>query len=76
MLRRTRATNLYQDGVDLELLSAILGHAKIETTKTHYAKPSMAQLRESMESVPIPVNDEKPLWIGSEDEMARACGLR
>jgi site-specific recombinase XerD len=76
MLRRTRATDLYQDGVDIELISAILGHAKIETTKTHYAKPSLAQLRESMESVPTPVADEEPLWIGSEDEMARACGLR
>ena len=76
MMRRTRATNLYQDGVDIELISAILGHAKIETTKTHYAKPSLAQLRESMESVPTPAADEKPLWIGSEDEIARACGLR
>jgi site-specific recombinase XerD len=76
MLRRTRACNLYQDGVAIELVSAILGHARIETTKTHYAKPSLAQLRESMESVPTPVAGEKPLWIGSEDEMARACGLR
>ena len=76
MMRRTRATNLYQDGVDIELISAILGHAKIETTKTHYAKPSLAQLRESMEAVPTPATNEKPLWIGSEDEMARACGLR
>ena len=76
MLRRTRATNLYQDGVPIELISTILGHAKIETTKTHYAKPSLAQLRESMESVPTPAADEEPLWIGSEEEMARSCGLR
>ena len=76
MLRRTRATNLYQDGVDIELVSTILGHAQIETTKTHYAKPSLAQMRESMESVPTPAADEEPLWIGSEDEMARQCGLR
>ena len=76
MLRRTRATNLYQDGVPIELVSAILGHANLETTKTHYAKPSLAQLRESMESVPTPAEDEKPLWIGSEDEIAHACGLR
>jgi site-specific recombinase XerD len=76
MFRRTRATNLYQDGVDIELISAILGHAKIETTKTHYAKPSLVQIRDSMESVPTPAADEKPLWIGSEDEMARVCGLR
>ena len=76
MFRRTRATNLYQDGIAIELVSAILGHVQIETTKTHYAKPSLAQIRDSMEAVPTPATDEKPLSIGNEDEMARACGLR
>jgi site-specific recombinase XerD len=76
ILRRTRATNLYQDGVALELVSAALGHANMETTKLHYAKPSIAQLRESFESVPTPTKDEKPLWVGNEEEMARRCGLR
>jgi len=76
MFRRTRATNLYQDGVAIELVSTILGHAQIETTKTHYAKPSLAQIRASIEAVPTPAADEKPLWVGNEDEMARACGLR
>ncbi len=76
MFRRTRATNLYQDGIAIELVSTILGHAQIETTKTHYAKPSLAQIRDSMEAVPTPAADERPLWIGNEDEMARACGLR
>ena len=76
MFRRTRATNLYQDGVAIELVSTILGHAQVETTKTHYAKPSLAQMRESMEAVPTPAADEEPLWVGNEDEMARACGLR
>ena len=76
MFRRTRATNLYQDGIAIELVSIILGHAQIETTKTHYAKPSLAQIRDSMEAVPTPATDERPLWVGNEDEMARACGLR
>jgi len=76
MFRRTRATDLYQDGVPIELVSTILGHAKVETTKKHYAKPSLTQMRESMESVPTPAADEEPLWFGSEDEMARRCGLR
>jgi len=75
MFRRTRATNLYQDGVELELVSTILGHAHVETTKI-YARPSLRQMRETLESVPSPAADEKPLWVGSEDEMARRCGLR
>lgn len=75
MFRRTRATNLYQDGVAIELVSAILGHSHIETTKI-YALPSLSQIRDAMESVPTPTQDEEPLWVGDEDEMARLCGLR
>jgi len=75
MLRRTRATNLYQDGVALELVSTILGHARLETTRI-YAQPSLGQIRDAMESVPTPVDDGEPLWVGNEDEMARRCGLR
>ena len=76
MFRRTRATNLYQEGVPIELVATILGHAQVETTKLHYAKPSLTQMRESMESVPTPAANEEPLWLGNEEEMARACGLR
>jgi len=76
MLRRTRATNLYQDGVELELVSKILGHSKTETTKI-YAKPSLEQMRAALESVEIPEHtDELSLWEGNEDEMARSFGLR
>lgn len=76
MFRRTRATNLYQDGVAIELVSTVLGHARTDTTKNHYAKPSVEQLRKAMESVPTPAGDEVPLWEGNEEEMARLCGLR
>jgi site-specific recombinase XerD len=76
ILRRTRATNLYQDGVAIELISAALGHERVETTKLHYAKPSVSQLRNVLESVPTPIKEEEPLWVGDEEEMARRCGLR
>lgn len=49
MFRRTRATNLYQNGVELDLVSRTLGHEQIETTKSHYAVPSEEMLRRSME---------------------------
>jgi site-specific recombinase XerD len=76
MLRRTRASNLYQDGVAIELVSTVLGHAKVETTKAHYAQPSVAKLRDALESVPTPIQDEEPLWVGNEERMAQRCGLR
>lgn len=77
MFRRTRATNLYQHGVELALISRILGHSSIETTKI-YAIPSMEMLREAIESVETPEQlKEKPLWKNcSEEEIARLCGLR
>ena len=77
MFRRTRATNLYQNGVELELVSRILGHSSTETTKI-YAKPSIDMLRDAIESVKIPEKAiEAPLWVSSsEEEMAKLCGLR
>ena len=76
MLRRTRATNLYQNGVELALVSRILGHAFLDTTRV-YAKPSLAMMREAMDSVKAPqTRDEEPLWVGSEERMAKLCGLR
>ena len=76
MFRRTRATNLYQEGVAIELVSTVLGHARTDTTRNYYAKPSVEQIRKALESVPTPAGDEEPLWVGSEEEMARLCGLR
>lgn len=76
MLRRTRATNLYQNGVELALVSRILGHSFLDTTRI-YAKPSLSMMREAMDSVNVPqTKEEKPLWVGSEEEMAKKCGLR
>jgi site-specific recombinase XerD len=76
MFRRTRATNLYQDGIELELISKVLGHSTTETTKI-YAKPSLSQMRDALESVELPEQKaEAPLWEGNEDKMARLFGLR
>ena len=74
MFRRTRATNLYQDGTELELVSRILGHSSTETTRT-YAVPSVDMMRKVMESGNLESN-EKPLWSDDEAEMARICGVR
>lgn len=67
---------IFIDGIAIELVSTVLGHARTDTTKSYYAKPSVEQLRDAMESVPTPVSDEAPMWEDNEDEMARLCGLR
>lgn len=74
MFRRTRATNLYQDGVELELVSRILGHSSTETTRI-YASPSLEMMSEAMNHKTADL-EEKPLWKCNEDELARLCGLK
>lgn len=76
MFRRTRATQLYQNGVALPLVSRILGHASLQTTQL-YAKPSIDMLRRAMDAVESPAqHDEKPVWINDESVMAKLSGLR
>lgn len=75
MFRRTRACNLYQDGVELELVSRILGHASTQTTRI-YAAPSIEMMREAMEHEEEALPDEYPIWTDDESELARLCGIR
>ncbi len=76
MFRRTRATQLYQNGVRLPVVSRLLGHASLETTRL-YAKPSLKMLRDAIESVETSEEKaEKPVWEGDEEMMARLSGLR
>jgi site-specific recombinase XerD len=75
MFRRTRATNLYQSDVELELVSRILGHSSIQTTRI-YAKPSIEMIKKAMEKSDSTINAEEPLWPDNEAELARLFGLR
>lgn len=76
MFRRTRASQLYRNGVSLPLVSRLLGHASLETTR-QYATPSMEMLRTAMESVETPEERQlRPIWEGDETMMAKLCGLR
>ena len=74
MFRRTRATGLYRDGVPLEMVSAILGHANSETTK-QYAIPSVEQLREALAKSNPDEGSVVKIWEGKEEEILRLFGL-
>lgn len=79
LLRRTRATGLYRDGVDIELIASTLGHASVQTTKDHYAYPSLKQKREALEkgqTGTLSSPDEVQEWPDDEGELAKLCGLR
>lgn len=74
MLRRTRACGLYQSGVELELVSRILGHTSIQTTRI-YASPSIEMLKAAMENNSVDIS-ETAEWLDNEGELARLCGIR
>ncbi|MCK9330990.1 MAG: site-specific integrase [Candidatus Cloacimonetes bacterium] len=76
MLRRSKATTMFQNGTPIYLVSAILGHSKLETTKI-YAKPSLEMLASELVKCEHPDNRSlKPVWCGKEEEMAKKMGLR
>ena len=81
MLRRTRATGWYRDGVPLETIAVVLGHSDIKTTRKSYATPSVEMLRKQLnksenaaDGIPSKT-EEKPLWK-DDQELARLCGVR
>ena len=56
-----------------------MGHANVQTTKDHYAFPSLEQKKEAMNqggNLVISRRDEKQEWPDDEAEIARICGLR
>ena len=78
MLRRTRATGWYRDGVPIETIAVLLGHSNIQTTRNSYAKPSAEMLKSEISKSDTPLIEElseKTLWE-NDDELARLCGLR
>lgn len=77
MFRRTRAENLYQQGVPIEQVSALLGHSMIETTRSYYASPSLEQMKAAIQKGIGPEPDDcKHEWIGSVDEIKKKLGLK
>lgn len=82
MLRRTRITGWYRDGVPIETIAVIAGHASTKTTRKSYAIPSVKMLREGMstgngtDALPDASEEkEEALWK-NDSELALLCGLR
>ena len=74
-LRRSRATSLYQDGIPIEQVSALLGHSQIETTRSHYASPSIEQMKNAVEKGSIHEPEQEPEWLDHIDDLKRKFGL-
>lgn len=73
--RRTRGTLLYRDGVPIEAISIMLGHANTKTTREHYTSPSHAQMREIANKKNEAIPNEVQIWPDDENEMSKILGF-
>jgi site-specific recombinase XerD len=68
--RHTTAMHLLQSGVDLRVISAILGHASMLTTH-HYTRIDLAMKRKALEKVaadtPAADKQDRPVWHRDPD---------
>lgn len=75
MLRRSKATELYRSGMSLELVSGVLGHEQLETTRG-YAKASVEMMKSAIEKTSLKdYLDEKPEWFDKEELLAKYFGI-
>jgi len=76
-LRHTRAIHYYRDGMPLQLIAELLGHASVETTKV-YAYADTEMKRAAMEKADRNRNASPPLpiWEGDEEMILQLSGLK
>lgn len=85
-IRRTRGTDLYQEGVPIEAIARKLGHADLRTTKKHYTNQSPLQQKDLAErkntaipeagnKAPIISNEEIVTWPEDEEEITKLLGF-
>jgi integrase/recombinase XerD len=62
LVRKTRAMNLYQQGMPLTIIMEMLGHENLSTTSSFYAFATLDMIREGIKKASPEVFEEPPLW--------------
>ena len=62
LIRKTRAMNLYQQGIPLSIIMEMLGHESTATTSNFYAFATVEMIHEAIKKVVPESCDELPIW--------------